>query len=233
MKFWAALFVIFLVVEWAGAQADPGPPPAPAPLRLPAEVRAAPQTVIKLRAETATQKVRWRSLDPGLTLLDRDDLRDQREMRAFACAPGRYRVVAWCAAGDDATELVETVVVVEGSPPPVPPPGPDLFAEAIKAAYLADTGSDKAAALGDLAAVWRLAVGYARSPQDATIGALMARVKAAGNSLARDRIKAVRECIAEELTAQFGNPAAPLDKDAAAKAAALFDRIATTLENLK
>ena len=222
MKFWAALFVIFLVVEWAGAQADPGPPPAPAPLRLPAEVRAAPQTVIKLRAETATQKVRWRSLDPGLTLLDRDDLRDQREMRAFACEPGRYRVVAWCAAGDDATELVETVVVVEGS-----------FAEAIKAAYLADTGSDKAAALGDLAAVWRLAVGYARSPQDATIGALMARVKAAGNSLARDRIKAVRECIAEELTAQFGNPAAPLDKDAAAKAAALFDRIATTLENLK
>lgn len=233
MKFWVAMFLVFLLAEWAGAQTDPGPPPAPPPLRLPAEVKAAPQSVIRIKAECATQKVRWRSLDSGLTLLDRDDLRDQREMRAFACSPGRYRVVAWCAAeGGDVTELVETVVVVAGAPP-VPPPGPDLFADALRAAYAADAASDKAAALADLATVWRLAVGYARAPQDKTVGELVARVKAASASLAKDRLKGVRQRIAEELAAQFGNPSATLDGATAEKVAALFDRIAGTLEKLK
>lgn len=231
-KFIGAMLLFVLIGSWADAQDGP---PAPTPLKLPPEVRGAPQTVIRIRADTNVQKVRWRSLDHGLTLLDRDDLRDQREMRAFACAAGRYRVVAWCAAGDDATELVETVVVVEGTPPPPAPPGPDTLAAALKTAYDAEAEPRKAEQVVLLAAVWREAVKYANTPQDQTLDALLTRIKTASASLVPPAaLTGVRRRIAEELAAQL--PATidtPLDQPTRAKAAALFERIAKALEILK
>lgn len=205
------------------------------PLKLPPEVRGQAGQPVKVKAETTAKKVRWKTFDPGLTLLDRGDLADPLSMIVFSCRPGRYTLYAWASAGEDATELVPCVVVVEEGGPAPPPPGPDVFLEAVRAAYAADPdAATKREDMLQLAAVWRQAVGLAKKPAVATVGELMGKVKEAAGTLAEGRLKGVRTRVGEELqTALAADINSPLTGAVQNKVVALFERIATALEKVK
>jgi len=222
-----------LLLSPAGAWSQDAPPPS---LKLPAEVRGSPGVEILVKAETTAKKVAWRALDPGLMLVSRSRLLDQKEMPVFACQPGRYRLAAWCCAGDgDVTEQQETVVVVEGAPPP--PPGPTPLTVALQAAYNADPDPKKAELLKDLRAVWKLAPGLCDRRNDgsdpATVEALLLIIKKAADGMSRDALKGVRVKIAEELKVALPDPKAPLTDLTLAAAKALFVRVSQSLEGVK
>ncbi len=97
--------------------------PGAAPeLKLPAEVKAEPAEFARVPAETTGKQVKWISLDRGLALFPVDLLKDSRTAVVTARNPGRYRLLAVTAAGDEISDpAICTVVVGE---PPAPEPGP-------------------------------------------------------------------------------------------------------------
>lgn len=205
-------------------------PAAPPTVSLPAEVPAKPGRIAAIKADTDGQVVRWvlAAGDADLVPLPADG------KTALFCAPaaGRYVVFAWTAAGDTPSEAARCVVVVGDTPIPPPPPPTDPFTADIRRLLAADPTPDKAAHAAQLAAVYREAVKYAAHADVATAGDLAARIRAAANSLLpADALVAVRKRVAEEITKTLPDDGEkPLDADTRKKAAALFGRIATSLE---
>lgn len=125
------------------------------------------------------------------------------------------------------------------APGPNPGPGPapaptDPLAVKISAAFKADAGelpakkSDAAA----LAALYSVAVEQ-RLAEDATLqtaGDLIGRIRAAGASLAAERLTGTRRVIGEELAALLKSADTPLTPESRKAATALFVRIEAALE---
>jgi hypothetical protein len=186
--------------------------------------------MVSLRAETDGAVVRWvlAAGDADLVPLPTDG------KSALFCSPvpGRYVVFAWTAAGDEPSDAARCVIVVGDAPqPPSPPPVDPLTAE-FRRLLAAEPTPDKSAHLMQLAAVYREAGKYATQADVATAGDLAARIRAAVNLLLpTEALTSLRKRIAEEIAKVL-----PLDSDKALdaetrkKAAALFTRIATSLE---
>lgn len=97
------------------------------PVEVPAEVTGPPGGFIPIRAKTDGKMVRYVPLDAGLNVFPADLLADRKATVVSAAKPGRYRLLAYSAVGDDPTEPATVTVVVEGPAPPGPapvPPGP-------------------------------------------------------------------------------------------------------------
>ena len=203
------------------------PSAAPPTISLPAEVSAKPGRIAAVRADTDGNVVRWvlASADADLVPLPTDG------KTALFCSPtpGRYVVFAWTAAGDVPSEAARCVVVVGDAPSPPPA---DAFTADIRKLLAADATPDKAAHVAQLAAVYREAGKYAAQADVATAGDLAARIRAAVSSLLpADALTAVRKRLAEEIAKTLPDDGEkPLDADTRKSAAALFARIATSLE---
>src|SRR5205807_2227107 len=113
-----------------------------------------------------------------------------------APSPGRYRILAYTAAGDVPSLPALTTVTVEGPVPPVPPgpgpgpdPGPDPnppdpLVQALQAAYAAETDAAKAQQVNLLAALYRNAAASTVNQQELkTLGDLYQVLRAAGAAL--------------------------------------------------
>lgn len=205
-------------------------PAAPPTVTLPAEVPARPGRIAAIRAETDGQAVRWvlASTDADLVPLPADG------KTALFCSPaaGRYVVFAWTAAGDVPSEAARCVVVVGDAPAPPPLPPTDPLTSDLRRLLAADPTPDKATHVAQLAAVYREAVKYAAHADVATAGDLAARIRTAASSLLpADALTTVRKRLAEEIAKTLPDDGEkPLDADTRKRAAALFARIATSLE---
>lgn len=94
-------------------------------VKLPAEVKGDPGTIVVVKAQTDCTGLRWLPLDPGLSQIPPDLLKDSRTAVVMAGKPGRYRLLAYGALKDAASEpAVCTVVIGEAPPGPGPGPGP-------------------------------------------------------------------------------------------------------------
>lgn len=95
-------------------------------ISLPKEVIGQPGQFIMIPATTSGSDVKWYSCDSGLALFPSQLLRDNKTAIAIASKPGRYRLLAWTAKGDLASEAAVCILVI-GDVPPVPPipPGPN------------------------------------------------------------------------------------------------------------
>lgn len=96
---------------------------------LPAEVKAEPGEFIALEAQAEGKVVRFVPLDPGLRMFPPALLASKKAAVFTATNPGKYRVLAYTAVGDEPSEPASCTVVV-GTPPPTPPgppvpPAPD------------------------------------------------------------------------------------------------------------
>jgi hypothetical protein len=204
-------------------------PPA---ISLPPEVPAQPGRIVKLAATTDGKLVRWQLASDDADLIPFPDGKT-----ALFCSPkpGRFTVFAWTASGDEPSEAAKCVITV-GEPQPIPPPKPvDSLAAEFRKLLAADSTADKLAHLVQLAALYREAVKYADSPEVKTAGDLANRIRAAAATLIPgDALIGIRKRIADEIAKEL-----PVESDAALdaatrrKAAALFLRIATSLEGAK
>jgi hypothetical protein len=118
MRRLALALLLFAAPLWAE-------PPA---LKLPVEVHGNSTGFIVVTAETPAKAVKWVPIDAGLSLLPPALLRDSKS--AVLMAPkGRYRLLAYCAVADEASEPAIVTIIVDGGakPPPIvePPPPPE------------------------------------------------------------------------------------------------------------
>src|SRR3954454_13720783 len=116
-------FVALLAIA-SSAAADP-------PLTGPARVTGRTSRLVVINAETPATTVRWHAC-PGP---DRPDLwpaPDGKTLLFCVPMPGTYELWAWTAVNGEPTEAVGVTVVIET---PEPPPAPDAFPAALKAAW--------------------------------------------------------------------------------------------------
>lgn len=229
---------MFPLLLGAAVAASGGLAPPDPTISLPAEVKAPAGRLVKLAATTDGKFVRWLLMSEEADLVPFPDGKT-----ALFCAPkpGRYTVLAWTAAGDVPSEAARCVVVVGDAPgpPPQPPQPPQPPVDPLVAEFrklLADDATpDKPAHLAQLTALYREAVKFADHPDVKTAGELAARIRtAAATLLPADALVAVRKRIAEEITKELPvDGDAPLDPATRRKAALLFARIATSLENAR
>jgi hypothetical protein len=96
---------------------------APPEIKLPLEVHAQSGTFIIVQADTPAKTVKWVILDSGMTQIPSSLLRDSKS--AVLMAPkGRYRLLAYCAVADEASEPAIVTIIVDGSQPPPTQPDP-------------------------------------------------------------------------------------------------------------
>lgn len=96
----------------------------PPQLKLPVEVHGNAGSFVTVSADTTGKTVRWLPLDNGLSMIPTQLLRDSKTAVLMA-PPGRYRLLAFTAAGDEPSEPAITVIVIAGAapkPPDTPPP---------------------------------------------------------------------------------------------------------------
>jgi hypothetical protein len=201
------------------------------PLALPAEVRGRPGRLVVVAAETPAALVRWHACDGP----DRPDLwhpPDGKTLLFCTPTPGRYQLWAWTAVGGEPTEPVGCTVLIETPEPPQPP---DPFAAALRAAWDAEAGADKAKQRDLLVSLYRVAGEQTvRQPQLQTVGDLLAALQQAARSLLpAEALPKVRTAIAAELQATLPtSAAAPLDAATRDRCGAEFGRVAKLLAAL-
>ena len=88
---------------------------------LPKEVVADSPLVI-VRAETDCTVLKWVVIDPGISLIPPDLLKDSKTAILVTSKPGRFRVLAYGALKDNASEPAICTIVVGNAPPPGPDP---------------------------------------------------------------------------------------------------------------
>ena len=113
---WLSLVAVCVLATSIGA--------APPELALPAEVAGQPGEFVMVPAKTTGKAVSWKAIDPGLNLFPVILLKDSKTAVVTASRPGRYRLLAVTAAGDEVSPIVETTIVIGDAPPAPPGPNP-------------------------------------------------------------------------------------------------------------
>lgn len=201
---------------------------------LPPAVMARPGRLVQIAAKTDCKLIRWYLAGDDADLIV---MESTRSAIFSAMAPGRYRILAWTAAGDIPSEPAVCVVTV-GSAPPAPP-GPvvptDLLAVALKGLFEAYQDPAKVAQLAALADVYRRAGKAAGDPEIKTAGDLFgfARRQAVA-VLPPMALEAMRAKLGEELAAVLPtDPDAALTPSIRTAATEIYNKLAAILESLK
>jgi hypothetical protein len=203
----------------------PMPIPGP-PLKLPEAVRAAPGQLVAVRPETEAKAVWWH-VPPGVQF---DVSEGGRKLLLVANTPGRYPLVAFVATARDEGAVAETVLIVEGAPPP---PADDLLRKDLLALAAAETGPERSKQLKTLAALYRQAAAFCRDEQLTSTKQLIDAIAKAGDALlpAPTALRAVRERVLHELrAANLPTQDVPLTKELRDKAAQIYGRASAALE---
>ncbi len=101
-----------------------GPEPIAPVISVPAVMEGDVGDFIRVTATTNGKKVKWMSMDRGLSVFPSDMLVDPKSTVVIAKAPGSYRLAAYTALNGEASDHVVCMVVVHGPQPPPPKPEP-------------------------------------------------------------------------------------------------------------
>lgn len=223
------------------------------------DVKGKPHEFLKLSAETTGAKVRWRSITPGLTLMDYlPDLVANKEAIAVGCAPGIYYVECWSAISNAPTAIYTSKVTIgDPQPDPVPPgPGPtpptppnpnpptpvppaptSELAKKLQKAYDADPAAINVKTIqkDNLRGLYLAMVDHAANKSIVNTSDLLADLKAASASMVpATALIEMRKVNAAEIAAALGNDTdTKLDPDYRPKAIDVFGRIAKSLGEVK
>ena len=208
-------------------------------LKLPSEVKGAPAAFVSVKAETSGKMVRWIVLDNGLNLFPVELLKDSKTAVVSSARPGRYRLLAVTAAGDEPSEPQICTVIIGDAPAPTPPgpPNPDNPADpltkALQEAFNRDTTAEKAKHSKSLATVYKQSI--QTIDQVMTAGQLFAAMRAASAVLVpADAVPELRKAIAEEIKKILpSDPQIVLSDQQKNMSKALFGELANALESLK
>ena len=217
-------------------------------IELPTQVTGEPGSFVTIKpSKLEGAKVRYVSLDSGLSVFPAELLTDPTATVVVGNKPGRYRVLGYTAKGDVPSLPAFTVVVIgspgpapgpEPTPPPPPPPPPDdndALGQALRGIYggLQDPG--KATKAAALAKVFQQGVVLAKDSDVKTVGGLLGGMRALTRlSLKPDDLRPLRDRIADEAERVLPvDPAVVLTDEHRTAAARLCTQVAKILENLR
>lgn len=203
-------------------------------VKLPAKLTAKPNRYFHLTAETNCPSVRW-IIPDGLEPLDPAIPLKNPNTQVLIGDTGTYKVQAYGALGDQASDIAICTVTIGQPPPPPPPPPPDALTAALQAAYAADADADKATSLDFLAAAYAaMATAAPTWTAVKTNGDALTQMKAvieAPSGLKPAQVKNLRTAIAADFVKVFGTVSTtPIDL---AALAAELAKIAAALKGVK
>jgi len=204
-------------------------------ITLPPEIHGLPGAFISIPSATDCKQVQWVVLDKGLNLFPVELLKDSKTCVVTTTIEGRYRVLAYTAAGDNPSKPAITIVII-GSPP-APEPEPDNPEEAsklsreIKAIYRALNEEDKQAKAQKLAAIYKGLVAVAKDPTIETTGDLLGAAKIAANKvLAPTDLKEIRDKLSKQFIGFPDDAAVIINAEMRLKFAAVFKDVSKAIE---
>lgn len=123
---------------------------------LPPEIHGQPGAFISIPSSTDCKSVQWVVLDAGLNLFPVELLRDTTTAVVSASSPGKFRVLAYAAKGDQASKPSITTVIIGDAPEPVQPDPENLgkLERDLKAVYKALNEAGKQEKAIKLAAIY-------------------------------------------------------------------------------
>lgn len=206
---------------------------------LPPEIHGQPGGFISIPASSDSKSVQWVILDQGLNLFPTELLKDTSTAVVTTTIAGKYRVLAYCAKGDQASKPAICLVVIAGEKPPAPAPiNPDEIGKLerdLKTLYSALNESEKQDKCKRLSAIYK-SLGQAVLAQEiGTAGELLQICKAAsGKVLNPSDLREIRVRLQSELQgAGFpDNPSTVLDEKIKKIFSDKFLEISSTLERI-
>lgn len=211
-------------------------------LTLPATVRGEPDEFVQIKSNTDCPSVRWVALDPGLSVFPIELLKDSKTLVVIGRKAGNYRVLAYGAKNNIATDPAICTVVIGGQPGPGPEPKPpeplppvDEFAKAIRDAYTNDQRQDKSTHLDRLIVIFGRAQTYAVDSNLHTAGSLYEKISSERKAAMPDTaLVAVRMAINARLDATLPTTTNELLTDAIrATAVTEFKKIESALKGAR
>ena len=204
-------------------------------ITLPPELHGMPGAFISIPSATDGKQVQWVVLDKGLNLFPVELLKDSKTCVVTTTIEGRYRVLAYTAAGDKPSSPAITLVII-GSPP-APEPEPDNPEEAsklsreIRAIYRALNEDDKQAKAQKLAAIYKGLVAVAKDPSIETTGDLLGAAKVEANKLlAPTDLKEIRDKLSKQFIGFPDDAAVIITAEMRLKFAAVFKDVSKAIE---
>lgn len=126
---------------------------------LPPEIHGMPGSFVSIPASSDSKSIQWVVLDSGLNLFPVELLKDTSTAVVTTTVPGKYRVLAYCAKGDQASKPAFTTVTIGDLPePPSPTPDPENLGKLerdLKAVYKALNEAGKQEKASKLAALYK------------------------------------------------------------------------------
>jgi hypothetical protein len=205
-------------------------------LELPELVKGEIGKIVRVQPKQPVKVVRFRSTNPGLILIPNDLLKVQGEAICIATKPGRYRLEAWACLGESLSDVVGVDIEITEPTPIIPPiPPDDVLLNRIQAIYSLNLDPNKAASKTKLVNLFAQMAGHCSDVDVVTASQLVQILRDASKSILQpEDLKKCRVVLSEYLNAALPtDPATELTTETRKAMAALFNKVARTLEAVK
>ena len=177
---------------------------------IPLEIHGQPGQFISIPSVTDCKSVQWVVIDKGLNLFPVELLRDTTTAVVSANSPGKFRVLAYAAKGDQASKPVITTVIIGDPPEPAPDETTSKLTRELKSLYVSLTEDDKQGKVTKLSSLYASFATTVKGEEVTTAGELLAICKeAVARVLSPSDLREIRVRLQSEMS---GFPTLPDEK---------------------
>ena len=200
---------------------------------LPQEIYGQPGQFISIPSVTDCKSVQWVVLDAGLNLFPVELLRDTTTAVVSANSPGKFRVLAYAAKGDQASKPVITTVIIGDPPEPMPDETTSKLTRELKSLYVSLSEDDKAGKVTKLSGLYASFATTVKGEEVQTAGELLALCKeATARVLSPSDLREIRVRLQSEMAGFPTDPDEKLDEKIKKVISGKFMEISKALERL-
>jgi hypothetical protein len=200
---------------------------------LPQEIYGQPGQFISIPSVTDCKSVQWVVLDAGLNLFPVELLRDTTTAVVSANSPGKFRVLAYAAKGDQASKPVITTVIIGDPPEPMPDETTSKLTRELKSLYVSLSEDDKAGKVTKLSGLYASFATTVKGEEVQTAGELLALCKeATARVLSPSDLREIRVRLQSEMAGFPTDPDAKLDDKIKKMISGKFMEISKALERI-
>ena len=200
---------------------------------LPQEIYGQPGQFISIPSVTDCKSVQWVVLDVGLNLFPVELLRDTTTAVVSANNPGKFRVLAYAAKGDQASKPVITTVIIGDPPEPMPDETTSKLIRELKSLYVSLSEDDKAGKVTKLSGLYASFASTVKGEEVQTAGELLGLCKeATARVLSPSDLREIRVRLQSEMAGFPTDPDAKLDDKIKKMISGKFMEISRSLERI-
>ena len=200
---------------------------------LPQEIYGQPGQFISIPSVTDCKSVQWVVLDAGLNLFPVELLRDTTTAVVSANSPGKFRVLAYAAKGDQASKPVITTVIIGDPPEPMPDETTSKLIRELKSLYVSLSEDDKQGKVTKLSGLYASFASTVKGEEVQTAGELLGLCKeATARVLSPSDLREIRVRLQSEMSGFPTDPDTKLDDKIKKMISGKFMEISKALERI-